>query len=296
MNILPSLSDTVVSTVTREWIPNSFDGFLHELNHIIDCCKTKKSLALFRGHCNREWLLDSSFVRSFKRTLFGIPLEDRLSQRIVNSVEFHSAILNLFLLKFGVLARPSNELEAAAQQHGIDAWFEFMKRLQQYPEEEDGFFFLKGTNLLDWTQSPDVALYFANENRNADGAIYICDATATGKTWQVRPVGEIFDKIPVGEILDKMSESGKAGLPLGAPLLFCPPKQILCQRTKNQQAVYFAQMDLRYDLEYIWKLREKELSGETISIKLVLPAGSEAAASEYLKKKEITRAFIYSDT
>lgn len=296
MNILPSLSDTVVSTVTREWIPTSFDGFLHELNHIVDCCKTKKSLALFRGHRNREWLLDSSFVRSFKTTLFGIPLEDRLSQRIVNSAEFHPAILNLFLLKFGVLARPSDELEAVAQQHGVDAWFEFMKRLQQHPEEEDGFFFLKGTNLLDWTQSPDIALYFANENRNSDGAVYICDATATGKTWQVRPAGEIFDKIPVGEILDKMSEFGKAGLPLGAPLLFCPPKQITCQRTKNQQAVYFAQMDLRYDLEYIWQLREAELSSETISIKLVLPSGSEAAANEYLAKKEITHAFIYPDT
>lgn len=285
MNILPSLSDTVVNTVTREWIPNSFDGFLHELNHIVDYCNTKKSLALFRGHRNREWLLDSSFVRSFKTTLFGIPLEDRLSQRIVNSAEFHPAILNLFLLKFGVLARPSDELEAVAQQHDVDAWFEFMKRLQQYPEEEDGFFFLKGSNLIDWTQSPDVALYFANEYRNTDGAIYICDASSTGKTLQ---------SLPLGAILEKMSEAGKTG-PLGAPLLFSPPKQILCHRAKNQQAVYFAQMDLRYDLEYIWQLREAELTGETILIKLVLPAGSEAAVNDYLVKKEITRAFIYPD-
>jgi len=284
MNILPSLSDTVVNAVTREWVPNSFDGFLHELNHIVDHCKTKKSLALFRGHRNREWLLDSTFARSFKTTLFGIPSEDRLSQRIVTSAEFHPAILNLFLLKFGVLARPSDELEAIAQQHDVDAWFEFMKRVQQYPEMEDAFFFLKGTNLLDWTKSPDVALYFANENRNSDGAIYICDATATGKTLQI---------LPLGAILDKMSELGRANQPLGVPLLFSPRKQILCQRAKNQQAVYFAQMDLRYDLEYIWQLREAELSGESISIKLILPAGSEGVAGEYLEKKGITRAFIY---
>ena len=286
MNILPSLSDTVVNAATREWIPNSFDGFLQELNHIVDCCKTKESLALFRGHRNREWLLDSTFVRSFKTTLFGIPSEDRLSQRIVTSAEFHPAILNLFLLKFGVLARPSDELEAIAQQHDVDAWFEFMKRVQQYPEMEDAFFFLKGTNLLDWTQSPDVALYFANENRNSAGAIYICDATATGKTLQI---------LPLGAILDKMSELGRANQPLGAPLLFSPRKQILCQRAKNQQSVYFAQMDLRYDLEHIWQLREKELAGETISIKLVLPAGSEGVAGEYLTKKQITHAFIYPD-
>jgi hypothetical protein len=204
----------------------------------------------------------------------------------VNSAEFHPAILNLFLLKFGVLARPSDELEAVARQHDVDAWFEFMKRLQQYPEMEDSFFFLKGTNLLDWTRSPDIALYFANENRQSTGAIYICDATATGKSLQI---------LPLGSILDKMSELGKASLPLGAPLLFSPPKQILNHRAKNQQAVYFAQMDLRYDMEYIWRRREAELAGETISIKLVLPGGSEEAASEYLATKEITRDFVYPD-
>ena len=286
MDVLPSLPHTVVSADTREWIPNSFEGFLHELNHIVDWCKTKNFLPLFRGHRNRKWLLDSTFVRSFKTTLFRVPEEHRLAARIVNSAEFHPAILNLFLLKFGVLARPSDELEAAARQHEIDAWFEFMKRLQQYPDTEDSFFFLKGTNLLDWTQSFNVAVYFANENRDGDGALYICDATATGKTLQV---------LPLGAILDKMSHLGKAGLPLGMPLLFSPPKQILSLRAKNQQAVYFAQMDLRYDLEYMWQRRQSELSGETICIKLVLPAGSEAAVGEYLAKKEITRDFIYPD-
>ncbi len=287
MKIIPTLSDTVVDTDTREWIPNSFDAFLQELNHIVDSCKRQNSLVLFRGHQKREWLLDSTFVRSFKKTLFRVPAETRLSKRIVESAEFHPAILNLFLLKFGVLARPSEELEEIARQHKVDAWFEFMKRIQQHPEEEDDFFFLKGTNLLDWTQSPDVALYFANEGRNSDGAIYICDATATGKTLQI---------LALGAILDKMSELGKSEIPLGAPLLFSPPNQILNRRAKNQQAVYFAQMDLRYDMEFIWNLREAELAGETISIKLILPAGTEATASEHLAMKGITSAFIYPDS
>ena len=230
-------------------------------------------------------MLDSTFVRSFKMAFFGVQPAVKLSKRIVESSEFHSALLNLYLLKFGVLVRPSDELESATVQHDVDAWFELMKRIQQYPEE-DGFF-LKGTNLLDWTQSPDVALYFANYNRDGEGAIYICDTTATGKTLQV---------IPVGEILDRMSAHGKAGKPLGAPLLFSPAKQIKSQRARNQQAAYFAQMDLRYDLETIWRLREEELENETIIIKLVLPAGSEAATREYLAEKNISSAFIFPVT
>lgn len=283
-NIVPTCSDTTVNVETMEWIPNSFDSFLHELNHIVTSCKRSNSLALFRGHRKREWLLDSTFVRSFKTTLFSLPAGEKLSKRIVESDEFHPALLNLYLLKFGVLVRPSDELESIAVRDKVDAWFELMKRFQQFPEE-DGFF-LKGTNLLDWTQSHDVALYFANDNRDGEGAIYICDATATSKTLQV---------IPLGEVLDKMSELGNAGKPLGAPLLFCPPKQIKSVRARNQQAVYFAQMDLRYDLETIWKLREAELTNETIIIKLVLPAGSNVATKEYLDAKEIKSEFIYPD-
>jgi hypothetical protein len=162
-----------------------------------------------------------------------------------------------------------------------------MKRIQQHPEEmHDGPFRIKGTNLLDWTKSSNVALYFANEDRNAEGAVFICDATATGKTLQI---------IPVGEILEKMNASGNAGNSLGAPLMFQPRHQILNQRAKNQQAVYFAQMDLRCDLETIWRLQEEELKDETIIIKLVLPAGTESETSEVLLKKGISKDFIFPD-
>lgn len=236
----PQLTTTVVHPHTREWIPDSFESFLQELHHLLGFCHEVKALALFRGHRKRQWLLDSTFVRSFKKTLFGLRPYEKLSKRIVESTECHLALLNLYFLKFGVLMHPSDGLEATASEHSLDSWFEFMKRLQQYPKE-DGFF-LKGTNLLDWTQSADVALYFANENRVGEGAIYVCDATATGKTLQV---------VPVAQILGIMRDIGNTGAPLGAPLLFCPPRQIFNLRPKNQQVVYFAQMDLRYDLETI---------------------------------------------
>ena len=283
-NIFPIRPDTTIDNHTKEWIPKSFDAFICELNHIISLLKQANSLALFRGHRDRKWLLDSTFARSFKASYFGVPAEHKLPKHVVNSGELHNALLNLFLLKFGVLGGPSPELEAAATEHDLDAWFELMKRIQQYPKED--YFHFKGTNFIDWTQSPDVALHFANEDREGEGAIYVCDATATGKSQQVVTVLEILDKIRAMRNIEH---------PLGAPLLFCPPKQIKNQRAKNQQAVYFAQMDLRHDLETIWRLREAKFTDETILIKLVLPAGTEADTGNYLAAKDISREFIYPD-
>ena len=100
-----------------------------------------------------------------------------------------------------------------------------MQRIQLHPYEiQYGHFRIKETNLLDWTNSSCVALYFENENRSRDGSVCTCNATATGKTLQT---------IPVGEILDKMNEYGNVVNTLGVPLIFHPSHQILNQRAKN---------------------------------------------------------------
>jgi FRG domain len=286
--VVPASSNTVVNPSTREWIPHSFDDFLRELQHLEEQYNTEDRLLVFRGHRKSEWLLDSTFVRSCKVVLFGLKEHHRFSTRLVGSVNLHLALLNLFLFKFGILTTPSAELKEHETSDGIDPWYEYMKRIQQHPDEGwDGPFCLKGTNILDWTKSSDVALYFANDNRAGDGAVYICDATATGKTLQV---------VSVESILEKMHEEGNAGNALGVPLMFHPQRQIKHQRAKNQQAIYFAQMDLRVDLETIWREQEKVLKNETIVLKLVLPSGTESRVNEYLLRKEITTEFLFPNS
>jgi len=282
--ISPKYKDTYVNCKTNEWIPKTFENFIGEIEHLTSLCNSTGSLPLYRGHRERNWLIDSTFARSFKAIIFGLSAGEKLNDYVLNTSELHSSVLNLFLLKYGVLVRPSEELESVASQKDLDSWFELMKKYQQYPEEDN--FFLKGTNIIDWSQSSDVALYFANKNRKGEGAIYICDATATGKTLQTKPMGAI---------LDKMNELGNSGEPLGIPLLFCPKKQIACKRARNQQAIYFAQMDLRYDLETIWRIQEKSMRGEKIITKVVLPANSQEAANGYLEEKEISHDLIYPD-
>lgn len=283
--VTPICLGTRVDPSTREWVPHSFGDFLTELLHLEKQYNSDDRLLVFRGHRKREWLLDSTFVRSCKAVLFGLKEHDRFSMRLVGSVNLHLALLNLFLFKFGILTRPSAELYEFEKSRGIDPWYEFMKRVQQHPDEgQDGPFCLKGTNILDWTKSSDVALYFANDHRAGDGAVYICDSTATGKTLQIDP----FEFI-----LDKMHQEGNAGKALGVPLMFEPAHQILNQRAKNQRAIYFAQMDLRVDMETIWREQEKGLENETILIKLVLPSGTESQVNEYLSGKSITAEFLY---
>lgn len=244
----------------------------------------ENSLLLFRGHRRRQWRLDSTFTRSIKQKLFGMDAEYGFSARLRNSGDLNLALTSLLLFKYGTMFVPSAELKQAERDHGVDAWFELMKRHQQYQDEDMSL--LQGTNFLDWSQSSDVALFFANEDRTDEGAVFVCDATATGKTLQILPVVDILNKVR----LQLLQNNGN-----GAPLLFSPPRQILNQRAKNQQAVYFAQMEMRFDMLEMWRKVESRTPSERICIKIVLPKGTESEASVYLASRGIDRNFIYPD-
>ncbi|WP_310446793.1 hypothetical protein [Thiobacillus sp.] len=281
----PTLLSTKVNPSTKEWLPVSLDTFLTELDALKHAAKDAGSLLLFRGQCRREWRLDSTFARSVKSLLFGIKPGEGYSERLRNSKDLNAVLSSLLLLKFGTLLEPSAELKSVEAQHGVDAWFELMKRYQQYPEEDAPS--LPGTNFLDWSQSSDVGLFFANDGRDGQGALFVCDATATGKTLQT---------LPVIQVLHKIREQLMQGLANGSPLLFSPARQIANQRAKNQEAVYFAQLELRMDMLELWRMQEDKKGNDTIVVKLVLPACSETDLTRYLSKKGIDRTFIYPES
>ena len=282
IKIAPICQSTKLGFDPHVWIPASFENFLLELDHIATSCSGNDPLPLFRGQADRAWLLDSTFVRTCKKRLFDVPAHSKISDSVRQPIVYHMVLLNLLLLKFGVLVQPSQQLKHLENEHGIDAWFELLRKCQQYPADDHPQF--KGTFVLDWTRSQDVALFFANKDRIGDGAIWICDAVATGKSLQT---------IKVESILDLMHEKGNAGNALGVPLIFSPKKQIKQERANNQQAVYIAQMELRYDLAEMWSAQEKK--DERIFIKLILPAGTEKDCGAYLEKKAITEKLIFPD-
>lgn len=55
-------------------------------------------------------------------------------------------------------------------------------------------------------------------------------------------------------------------------------------------------MDLRVDMETIWREQEKGLENETIIIKLILPSGTESQVNDYLLRKKLTAEFLFPNS
>ncbi len=161
-----------------------------------------------------------------------------------------------------------------------------MKNCQQYPEENQSI--LKGTHIIDWTRDINVALYFANENRTGAGAVWISDAKAMGKIYQVKKVREILDLMNTTDFFES---------PKGIPLMFHPQKQTGRLRPVRQKAIYLAQMDFRYDLADIWVSNEQNFNMKRVVINLILPDGTQKECDEYLNNQSppITRKYLFPD-
>ncbi|MGD0885242.1 MAG: hypothetical protein ABSA46_10310 [Thermodesulfovibrionales bacterium] len=286
MYVSPKFSSTLTGSTPWEWIPLNFDYFLEELDGIKDYAEESGHLLLYRGQSDINWLLDSTFVRFCKEHVFGINQCAKLREDFRLSIEHQQIVGNLLLFKFGFATVPSKELFECERLYGIDPWFEWLKRLQQYGEDDK--LHLKGTFIMDWTDKAEVAVYFSNYCRRGDGGVWICDATVTGRTLQL---------ITVAEILGKMKEGILNNRGLGIPLMFYPRKQIASERASNQGAIYFAQMDLRFDLSEIWSVYEKERNNkEKVFIKLVLPITvSNDECTKWLVDRGITRNYLFPD-
>ncbi|MCA9498236.1 MAG: hypothetical protein KC588_03485 [Nitrospira sp.] len=195
----------------------------------------------------------------------------------------------LFLLK-GTIGKPSQELLEAEKVYAIDPWVEWFKHLQQYPENDR---FINGTFLLDWTWSKNIGLYFATyegrgRNRvvsSGDGALWIYDAVSTGQILQTKKLDEIMAMMENAEFLNGDKTF---------PLIFHPTTQIIQSRSKNQDPIYIAQMDFRYDLADKWISYENQYK-KKVFIKLILPEDMKGKAAQYLESKNVVEESVYPE-
>ena len=289
MKLQPLLHSTRVSITGAEWAPASFADFLAEVGHVRSHCASLNHYVLYRGHACATWRLDSTFARFVKGHILGIDLTEIIMEDYRHSLEYYRLLSSLFLCKFRTLMGPSQELiRVSEENNGLDPWFELMKRIQQYPEED--LTNLHGTFLLDWTQDWRIAVYFANHERNIqdEGAIYLADMTQAGSI--------LHRDLMVGKIIARLHEAFLEDRPSGCPLIFCPRQQIACQRARNQDVIYVAQMDLRMDLAEYWDISDQERAdGGRILLRILLPKGTKQEAEAWLSERDIIEDFVYSD-
>jgi hypothetical protein len=293
MDLKPLLPSTTGGVVDWEWVPADWPSFLRELDGIVGHEHGLDHLLLFRGQRQRTWLLDATFARACKTHFYRVDQHARLSDAVELTVQDRRLVTGALLFKFGIATRPSPELFKLETERGIDPWFEWMRRLQQYPDLDQphpnlGFSaqYLPGTFIMDWTQNSNVALYFANGSaRSGDGALWVVDASATGKT--------LHRDRSVRSMLDQMETTSHAGDSLGVPLIFHPRAQIAYLRAKRQEAVYVAQMELVYDLAEVWGWNQGQPGAGRMLVKLVLPAGTQSDCTRYLAERGITQEYLF---
>lgn len=286
----PKVKSTECSPDGRQWVPTSFDNLLAELDYVTKSCESDDPVTFYRGQTNYEWPLDSTFVRESIKYLFGIDQHHQLNKEIRQSKEFHRAISSLLSLKFGTLVKPGQESLDYEKKHNIDPWFELLKNLQQYPEKDN---FIKGTFLIDWSGDKDIALYFSTfQGKGADrrissnhGALWICDAVATGNVLQVKKLGEI---------LLLMNDHEYFNAEKTFPLIFHPPNQTHQPRAVNQHPVYISQMDFRYDLADLWFSYEEKVQ-KRVFITLIITEKIKKEVGDYLDSKGVTEELVYPD-
>jgi FRG domain len=281
----PIVKTTEHSTDLREWIPSTFDNFLREAEHLSRQCEGDDPLMLYRGHTDSAWLLDCTLVRSVLKH------NSQRWKEYPRPLEFHTQVVDLLLAKFGCFLRPSQEAYEKESTHGIDPWYELMKKFQQYEEHDTD---PKGTFLVDWTRDSDIALYFATYDgregarrpRQTDGAVWVCDPVPTGKVLQTAKLQTLLDLMR-GDGFRLRAEHT-------LPLILHPAKQTKMLRAINQKPVYFAQMDFRYDLADLWCSVEST-SESAVFRKLILKESLLRNSIEHLERHGLTEKRVYPE-
>lgn len=283
-NIRPTAKTTETSPDGREWVPTSFDNVLRELEHISGSCDGDDPIPLYRGHADYRWKLDCTLVRTLLFAEFS-------SEQYPRSVSFHTTVVDAMLEKFGRFWVPSREAFEKEANDNIDAWFELMKRFQQYAEEDSK---PKGTFLIDWSTAQNIALYFATyigrgvsrTLRTCHGAMWIWDPVPTGKVLQTKRLGEILSLM--------RDDAFRTAIRYSVPLIMHPEKQTRMLRALWQKPVYVSQMDYRWDLADVWSTMETNTSS-VIFKKAILTESVLQDCVAYLQRKGIDENIIYPE-
>lgn len=176
--------------------------------------------------------------------------------------------------------------DLAVKNKALDTKFEFLRNIQQNPDLDREPY---GTNFIDFTKDPKIALFFGNNERseNEEGVLYVVIQKNIGKSWLKTSLDEAMQEFRK-TVLSNQEYSY-------LPILINPKNQInnaLDQKPILQRAIYFCQMDFRYDLELAWQALHYH-TNKQVYFKIILPKYSNKEISEFLDGEGITKKFVF---
>lgn len=231
---------------------------------------------IFRGQMNSEWKINSTFAR-----------RDLIQDWIKTPAGLELAYKELGAHLFNAL--PSDELEIADRDSGLDSYFELHRMIQQHPEKFDARCRETGTMLVDWSQCFRVALAFACEVRSnepsRDGVFYVLDPKGLEDWSWPRKTVEAYATL--------YSQLGRGQVVSPPMILRYPQKQKSYPRVERQKPVYTMQVDITcpHDLaaERMEKLIDPATGSRTVALhRVLIPSWMKPHINEQLAADGIT--------
>jgi len=205
------------------WVEQTIENW-RDLQDILDPIAGP---CMFRGQANRSWPL----VTSFGRILDRIPKEEL---RKVDRMMFEAEAIRLersAILRFRSEAHLHLNQSLLPPDHfkllQADSYIEWLMLMQHYGAP---------TRLLDWTQSPYVALYFAViDDSDSDAAIWYFDPAPLTEAFHKR-----YSKEPYSSKEFDMADLPASELEKteGDPILYTLVKKMRTAREIAQQGVF----------------------------------------------------------
>lgn len=134
---------------------------------------------LFRGQCDSSWALTPSLTRIVQRKNFSREKALQLERELVNkfSISASNLIDTKYTIKLSLASFAESILTGNFGTIDFLGWFPMMQHFQA------------PTRCLDWSTSYLVSLYFACQNLNTDGMIWVVNFYQAEKQGEIRMRG-----------------------------------------------------------------------------------------------------------
>lgn len=168
---------------------------------------------------------------------------------------------------------------------------EASRRIKEVPKDQAGWICLMQhyglpTRLLDWSESPLVALYFAVSNERysqVDAALWLLDPLALNKQ---QKYGEYLPPMNYGSVLERIEPAFKDGVASADEVIACCP-------VENDLRMYVQQSMVTIHGS---NTPLEELVSDNILAKLIIPAGAKPKLRWELNVLGFKLSTIFPDT